>query len=307
FRYNLALSLVRSNEHTRAVPILLSLVTRLSKEDWLYARSLFLLGWTKDQISKGQDSSVESFYSRALSADPAFDKAHLALAIFKFRKAGLRNSESDFKTFIDLAPDLDPPARVRNYNVMNDDDFYSYARAQIRELNVPGGIVGGKPSSLVMAVDAILSCLQDRVGEARKILEGAIGASPGDIHVIKAIGYQRWKEGQIEDMTDLLKELPGAKTSFAVNLMLGKAFLKVGHLELAKNAFMNITDTYPNRSEGYSHLGDVFSRMKQYATSKEKYNEALRKSETDIVALRGLARRDGAFKFSKTIESLLPF
>ncbi len=307
FRYNLALVYLKMGRNADAVETAQALASSLPARDRMVESANVLVGWAKSEHSKGADRGAETAFGQALASNPYSDKAILGLALQRLRHGGLRAAEGDFRAFVDLLPQLETPSQVVNFRKMHDFAFYHFARAQIRELNIPGGVVGSKPSSLVMAVDAVLSCLQSRTGEARKILEGALSNSPGDPHLLKALAYLRWKEGRFVDVAEVLKDLKQEKSNFATNLLLGKAYLKMGKPDQAKDHFELLTEQYSQRSEGWSYLGEVLFQKKRRPEAEKAWKTALARDNYDLLALRGLDRLGKGEVVSEAIRQNLPF
>jgi tetratricopeptide (TPR) repeat protein len=304
FRYNLALAQLRAGHAKEAA----ATVNKVNQGDnRLVERSLVLLGWARDILSKGNDPAAEDAYQKALNVNPNSAKARLGIAIYHFRKGGMRASDHDFRSFIEDLPELDPPSLVPNFRQMSDFEFYSYARSQLRELNIPLGAAGSKPSPLVMAVDAILSCLENRTGEAGKILDVALTAAPGDPSILKAVGYHRFKDGRYAEVIDLLKELGKESESSALSLLLGKSYLKTGHEDLAQKEFERMTAANPSRSEGWSLLGMLQLRHGARENAKKNLHNALSRNPLDLQALRGLDRLGEPVLANPELSQNLPF
>lgn len=305
FRYNYALGHLRSGHPRDAIAV--ASKGNFSAGEPIGEDMNILLGWARELQSKGAEPSIESAYQRALEVNPFSPKARLGLAIYRLRKGGMKASEMDFRAFIESLPELDPPSQVVNFRKMSDHEFYSFARAQLRDLNVPLGAAGAKPSPLVMAVDAVLSCLQSRTAEAGKILEVALAGAPGDSSILKAMGYHRFKEGRHAEVIELLKELARDRSSFAVNFLMGKAQLKVGRRDEARKYFEQITATDPSRSEGWSLLGDLQLRKGEGEEARKNFRNALQRNSGDILALRGLEQLGEAATSSPELAGNLPF
>lgn len=288
FHYNLALAQMRGGHVKEALDSIGPLASAIRSTDPLAEEVNVLVGWAKDSLAKGKDISAETAYAKALDANPQSAKAQLGLAIYHLRKGGIRESEGDFRIFVDGLPDLDPPTRIPNFRKMSDFDFYNYARGELRDLNIPMGAAGTRPSPLVMAADAILSCLQNRTGEAGKILEGALNSAPGDPSLIKALAFSKWKEGKFPEIVDLLKDLQKDRVVFSYGILLGKAYLKMGRKDLSEAQFEALTTQFSQRSDGWSLLGDVRLQMGKTDLAKKNFEMALQKDSQDIVAIRGL-------------------
>lgn len=290
FRYNLALAQLRMGASVEAQQSLSILTASLNRDDPLVEDAGVLFGWAKEVSSKGTDPTAEAAYLKALESNPNSAKARLGLAIYRLRKSGIREAEADFRAVLDNLPDLDPPTRIVNYRKMNDVDFYSFARSQLRELNVPGGAAGNKPSPVATAVDAMLSCIQSRMSEAGKMLDLALSAAPGDPNILKAVGFYRFKDGKYIEIIDLLKDVSKERNSFGLNLLMAKSYVKVGNKDLAEKHAENLVAANPTRSDGWSLLGDLQSSANRPEEAKKSYQNALKKDPLDLVALRGLDR-----------------
>ena len=314
FRYNFALSLVRTSRLQEAVQILDGLLPSVAADPSLLEDAALAQGWALEALCGAgardplcrRSADAEASYERALQANPHSAKARLGLALLRMRKGGIKASEADFRGFLDAAPDLDPPTRINNFRKLANSDFYNFAHNQIVELNTPGQSLT-KPSPLIMAADAIISGMQLKTSEAGKILEGALSAAPGDVNVLKALGYLRWKDGRLNELVDALKDLRD-RNSFAVNFMLGKAYAKLRKRDFAEKHYRALVESYPNRSEGHSLLGELLLEDPAKAEeAKAEFQLALKKDPLDLVAWRGLQRAGAPIVLSPEIQKNLPF
>ncbi len=314
FKYNLALSMLRTGRPQEAIPVLDALLSDLSGDNALIEDAALVQGWaleahcgggSRDLICR-RGTDAESFYERALQANPYSAKARLGLALLRMRRGGIRASEGDFRAFLDSALELDPPSRINNFRKLANSDFFIFAHNQIVELNTPGQAVT-KPSPIVMAADAIISSMQLKTSEAGKILDTALSAAPGDPNVLKALAYLRWKEGRLNELVEALKDLRD-RNSFAVNLMLGKAYSKLRKRQLAEKHYRSLVDGFPNRSEGHSLLGDLLLDDPAKAEeAKAEFQLALKKDPLDLTAWRGLQRAGAPIVLSPEIQKNLPY
>jgi tetratricopeptide (TPR) repeat protein len=305
YKYNLAYAYLRQNKPQEALPVIASVVAGLHDDDPLYADAMFVQGWAQELDPKFREAAEASFL-KAVAADLHQSQSRLALAIHRLRRSGLRAAEGDFRAFIDSAPELDPPSRILEYRKMNGPEFYNSARTWLRELNLDGPM-GSKPSPLVMAVDAVLSCLQNRTGEAGKIIEGALASSNGDVNVLKAMGYHRWKEGRYAEIVEMFRDVTRDKMGFAVPYIMGKALLKLDRRPQAAKMFEFITANTPARSEGWALLGDLLLQEGKKVEAQAKLLNAIRKDPYNLVALRALNRLGQQEVFSDEIMGNLPF
>ncbi|RYZ98468.1 MAG: hypothetical protein EOP11_20660, partial [Proteobacteria bacterium] len=225
----------------------------------------------------------------------------------RLRKGGLRESESDFRAFIESMPELDPPSEVPKFRQMSDFDFYRYARAQLADMNTPGPIVGNKPSPVIMAADAVISSILSQTGDATKIVTDALKAAPGDIYAIKAMGYVLWKDGKYNELTELFNDPAKDRGSYSVNLLLGKALLKMGRKTEAEKHIASLTVTNPLRADGWSLLGDLQLGQGRGAEAKKSFTQALSRDPLDLVALRGLNKLKDPNVISPAVAKNLPF
>lgn len=307
FRYNYALALQRMDQPAEAIAALSPLFSTLTKDSPLMEDAAVLLGWARDSAGKGQDLGAEGAFQRALEANPESPKARIGLAIYRLRKGGLREAESDFRAFIESMPELDPPQDVPKFRQMSDFDFYRYARAQIGDLNTPGPIVGNKPSPLIMAADAVISAVQSQTGDANKIVTDALKAAPGDLYALKAMGYVLWKEGKFNELTELFNDPTKDRNSYSVNLLLGKAFLKLGRRAQAESHIASLTVTNPLRSDGWALLGDLQLSAGKAAEARKSFSQALSHDPFDLLALKGLDRLKEREVISPAVAKNLPF
>lgn len=315
FRYNLALSLIRTGRPQEAIPILDALIGGLAGDPSMMEDTALAQAWALESACGGggardpvcrRSNDAESFYQRALEANQSSAKAKLGLALLRMRRGGIKASEGEFRAFLDTAPDLDPPTRINNFRKLNNSDFYNFAHAQIVELNTPGQSVA-KPSPLIMAADAIISGMQLKTSEAGKILETALSAAPGDANVLKALGYLRWKDGRLNELVDALKDLR-ERNSFAVNFMLGKAYAKLRKRDLAEKHYRALLEAYPARPEGHSLLGELLLEDPARAEeAKTEFQLALKRDALDLAAWRGLQRAGAPIVLSPEIQKNLPF
>jgi tetratricopeptide (TPR) repeat protein len=313
FRYNLALGLIRASRPQEAIPILDGLLAGLN-DNALLEDTALALGWAleaycgrgaRDPLCRRPADADEAF-QRALQANPNSAKARLGLALFRLRRTGIRSSEGDFRTFLDSAADLDPPTRISNFRKLSDSEFYDFAHAQIVDLNTPGQNVS-KPSPMIMASDALIASMQLKTSEAGKILDGALSAAPGEPHVLKAMGYLRWKDGRVNDVVDGLKDLKD-RNSFALNLMLGKAYFKLRKREQAEKHYRALVENYPNRSEGHALLGELLLELDgNEEEAKAEFQQALKRDQLDLTAWRGLQKIGAQIVLSPEIQKNLPF
>jgi tetratricopeptide (TPR) repeat protein len=312
YRYNLALGLIRTGRPQEAIPLLEGLPGS-GGDNTLIEDAALAQGWAIELMcSSGSREAAcrrgdaESAYARALEVNPNSAKARLGLALYRFRHGGIKASEGDFRTFLDALPELDPPNRVINYRKLGNSDFYAFAHSQIIDLNTPNQNMS-KPSPLIMAADAIISSILNRTSEAGKILETALSSAPGDVNVLKAMGYLKWKNGQLNELVDSFKDVR-ERNSFAINLLLGKANLKLRKRDLAERYFHNLVESHPNRAEGHSLLGDLLlEQPERVDEARSEFKLALRRDSLDLLAWRGLKKLDPSVQLSPELQKSLPF
>lgn len=307
FRYNLALAQLRGGRPREAITTLDSIFGAGGQDDPVLADAAVLLGWARDVASRGADTAAENAYLKALELQPSSSKGRLGLAIHRLRRHGIKAAENDFRAFVESMPEFEGPSRAPQFRKMSDFDFYRFARAQLAELNVPvpGGPVGNRPSALAMAADGIVASLLSQAGEAKNILTDAARAAPGDPFVIKAMGYVMWKEGKFAEIVDLLRDRE--RSSYAVNLLLGRAQLKLGRVDVAAKHFEGMTVANSQRSEGWALLGDIQLAQGKNEAAVRSFQEALKRDPLDLSALRGLNRMKKGTEALAGLPKLLPF
>ncbi len=314
FRYNLGLGLLRMSKPQDSIPIFDGLVNASSNDSSLAEDASLARGWafeaycssgSRDLLCK-RSNEAEGDYQRALTINPGSAKARLGLALFHMRRGGIKASENDFRAFLDSAPELDSPSRVVNFRKLSNNAFYAFAHAQIIELNTPNQNMH-KPSPLIMAADAVISSMESRTSEAGKILDLSLTSAPGDANVLKALAYMHWKDGKIDEVVGTLKDLR-ERNSFATNLMLGKAYLKQRKPELAEKHFRVLKDAFPNRSEGYSMLGELLlEQPEKLEEAMSEFHLALKKDPLDLTAWRGLQHANPRIVLTPELQKNLPF
>ncbi len=158
-----------------------------------------------------------------------------------------------------------------------------------------------------MAADAIVSVMLSRTNEAGKMIEAALSAAPGDPNVLKALGYLRWKEGKLDEVVEVLKDLR-ERNSFAIHLMLGKTYMKQRKYDLAEKQFRALVEAFPGRSEGHALLGEfLLERGEKIDEAKNELQMALRKDQLDLTAWRGVLRANPSAPIPADLNKNLPF
>jgi tetratricopeptide (TPR) repeat protein len=317
FRYNLALGYLRTSHPVEAIGQLDALLGAAAGDPALFEDGEVALGWaldshcapgTRDSICSKRASEAEDAYTRAIETNEASAKGLLGRALFRMRRQGVKASEADFRAFIDLAPELDPPTRVLNIRKMGNHDFYTFAHSQIVEINNQNM---GKPSAVVMAADAVISCILGRIDEAKPILDTALSntGGAGDVNLAKASGYRHWKSGELDAVADALSTAKERdRASFAINLMLGKVSAKLRKKDAASGYFHQLMTVFPNRSDGYSLSGDLMADQPAGADeAKADFQQALAKDPLDLVALRGLMKLNSPPALTGELKKNLPF
>lgn len=312
FRYNVATALFRQEKYDEVLSTTSNITQAIVG---LMAEHFYILqGWSKYFNKSGGE---EALFQKALAINPVSAKARLGLALKKLRSKNehpddtakvVKEAETDFKLFLELAPDLDLNAVVPEIRRLSDFEIYTMARKEIAQLNVPDGRAKVRPSPIIMAVDGVLSCLQSRSGESLKIIEDALRMAPGDPNILKAFAYLRWKESRYDDVIDLLKGNENLKNSFAANILLGKANDKNGNIDLAEKYYQALTVIAPYRSEGWALLGDVRMRQDVQSEAKKLFKISLDKDPNNLTAVKGLEQLGEDIVLSSPIyRKKLPF
>ncbi len=282
YRYNLALAEFISGDVDKAEKDI-SAINPENTDKLLYPETLTLRGWISESLKK---PNAEEFFQHALEIDPYNGSAQLLLALHKLQEKRFKEAESEFRKFVDLMPELDS-FHLENFRKMSSVQLIDRVRIEMRALNSGGALTRALPAT--MAADALLSANQNKLTEADKILEAALMTSPGNIDLLKARAYLRWKEAKYDEIVELLKDLPREQRgSFGYNLLLGMAYSKLGKYPSAIRSFQVLTDIDPERSEAWSLYGEAQVHLKQNIEAKQNFQRALSKNPTDIRALQGL-------------------
>lgn len=308
FRYNLAVALMRLSRVAEAQKILTELSASPFHDDRINYNMMVALGWIADQTGSA-DGVSENFYKKALELDPLANPARLLLAVRKLKRLGPKESELDFRLFLESMPELDGNINVINYRALGLGDYVAYARAQIREYNSASNAANVRPSPVIMGVDGMLSAMQGKLNEAEQIVQAAMGMSTGNPDLTKAFAYIRYKSGRVDEVQEMVADLASKqKSSFAVNLLLSKTAIKAGKSDAAERYLNYLASLAPERSDVWSSLGDLQRKRKAKDEAKKNYLTALSKNETDLKALQGLLAIGEDKVLSNTLfESYIPF
>ena len=312
FRSNYALGLLRSKKEVEAVGVLDSLLVPGAIDMELQEDVALGIGWALDAHCSVANReaicrrSSEEAYQKALEANPNSAKARLGLGLFRLRKGGVKSAETDFKAFLDMAAELEYPNRVVNFRKLSNQDFYSFVHSQIVELESTSQSLKVQQPPVIMAVDGVVSCILGRNSEAGKILEGALSNAPGDVSILKAFGYLRWREGQMNELVETLKDLR-ERGSFALNLMLGKAYWKLRKKEFAEKYAKALIE-FSDRSEGMALSGELLMDLpEKQQEAKAAFQSALKIDPLDLTALRGMQRISPQAAIQPDLLKKLPF
>ncbi len=113
-----------------------------------------------------------------------------------------------------------------------------------------------------------------------KILEKSYKDGVESSRIIFYLGHDNFYAGNAKDSINWMNEylkLEGQHPHeiYKVQLLLGKAWQKLGNLEMAKKSFHNAIQTNPDFIEPYILLGDIAQTRKNYEEAVQKYFEAL--------------------------------
>lgn len=304
YTINLAATLYLAGKYAEAEKILLELTRSEITPEYLAVDVYMLLGMVATQGRPTSDASAEAAYKKALDLDPRRADIHLLLAARKLQKFGPKQAEADLHAFLESLPELDSNDRVVNYRLFSITDIYGIARSQLHDALAPNA----KPNALYLAVDGLLSTIQNKFAEADGTLEQALNSFAANSDLLKALAYLRWKEGKFSDVVDLLKEMGGGHVSYAVNLLLGRANQKLGNFSEAEKYFSNAATTAPDASVPLSYWGEVLLATKQNTEAIKKFQKALEKNHFDSRAVQNLYKLGNESILAKEIYSgLSPF
>jgi tetratricopeptide (TPR) repeat protein len=151
---------------------------------------------------------------------------------------------------------------------------------KLQQLNDPRGI-GGVAESLMA---------QNRASEAQQVVQAALQKSPDarDLRLLHA--KTATAVGQFElALTELSQVLATAPDSPDLHLMIGQTHRQAGRLQEAEAAFLRARKLAPTRVEPITSLALLYEAMKEPGKAKPMYEEMLKLSPDNAIALNNLA------------------
>jgi len=309
YSFNLGTALLVAGKAAEAEKILIELAKNHFSPSFLYPQLFMTIGLAAE-VNRGlTDNTAEQFYKKALDFNPALVEARLLLAIRKLRRYGMKDAEIDFKIFLEIAPDVDANDTMVNYRLLSYPDIYGYSRSIMHQAGSINLGTAAQATSVYMAVDAVLSTIQNKYNEAERILEDALSRSPGNIDALKAMAYVRWKEGKFSELLDLLKDAyKDNQNSYAILLLIGRAYQKVGNYRQAEKFFKQAASVAPDFYKSWSLWGDILMHLGSEEDALKKYKTALEKNPFDLHAIQGSIQLGvNTILNDERFKELLPF
>lgn len=304
FSLNLARALYLAGKATDAEKILLELIRGGFTPAILLPDLHFTLGLVLDS-KNSNDPAAETQFRKALDLNPLMPEPRLLLAVRKIHHGGIKEADADLHAFLEPMADIDGGNMIQ-YRLLPLKGIFSKARKGMRDANV-GANASAKPAPLYLAIDAILSLAENKYNEAERILDDGLGVFPSHIDLLKAMAYVNWKQSKFTEILDLLKGKEGMR-SYAIQILLGRAYLKLGNYAQAEKSFATAVQVSAEMSDAWASWGDALVGLKMNQDALKKYEMALQKDPFNLHAVQGYFRsgREDVLEHER-YHSMIPF
>ena len=281
--YNLAVVELRSNNLEKAEEALRELAKHVKPGDALYSDFATAFAWFADKNGKLGDAIL----NKAIDSDGVDPRLRLMKGLGALRRNQVTGGEDSFKAFVELLPGLDGSSV--DIRKVGDEALYEYAWSSMQELH---SLTTGKNANLspiTVAAIGVLTAIQNRNDEAAKILNNALAVSPGNITLLKALAYVRWRSGEFQEVRDLFQNLPAnTRDDFSVAYLLAKIDSRLGDSQSAETGLAKLVKRTPQRADVWSSYGDVLLQLKKNDQAQRAFLNALKLDPLDIAAAKGL-------------------
>ena len=160
-----------------------------------------------------------------------------------------------------------------------------------RQLDTAATAAPGNPE--VMALSGVVALAEGRTGDAVALLERAAPLLPDRLGVTLALARAKLANGEAAAARDtLLRVLEVAPRSFPIRLALGDAELQSGNAAGALSVATDLKVAYPSQAGGYLLEGKALIAGRQYAAASKSLAMAYERQPTwPVLALRIQALR----------------
>jgi tetratricopeptide (TPR) repeat protein len=300
------------------------------------ARALFDRGYCDD--AEGHAEAAETFYRKAITADPKQFEARLALGLL-LAQAGSPDAKAELEAAVTLDPN--PPnaaAKAQAYRTLarllreSDPDEAKHDLIEALKLS-PESIEdtlltaeiaeaeGDKAvaeeayrrvlkiqpdSSAAMAGLAHLLLQEKKYAEAEPLLKAALARDPDDPALNAQLAALLGAEGKTDEAVGALEKLHQLKPKDReIGMMLADAYVQNQDYEKADAVYSNLLSGAPNDAEVASALGQVLIREQKYSEALEMFQCAVKIRQDDSDAWGGIAfAASKTGQFQLTVDAL---
>ena len=290
------------------------------------ARALFDRGYCDD--AQGRPGTAESYYRKAIAADPKQFESRLALGLL-LAQARSDDAKTELQTAITLEPNPpNPEAKAQAYRTLakllreSDPDAAKQDLIEALKLspeakddtiltaeiaNAAGdNAVAEAAYRRVLKVDpessaataglAHLLLAEKKYAEAEPLLKAALARDPDDPALNTQLAALLGAEGKTDEAVVSLEKLHQLKPQDReMGMMLADAYVQAQDYEKADAVYQNLLASTPNDAELVSERGQVLIREEKYDEALQMFQRAVKIKQDDSDAWGGIA-----FAASKT-------
>lgn len=291
------------------------------------ARALFDRGYVAD--AQNQTADAESWYRKAIDADPKQFESRLALGMLLAAKGDVADNQSateQFQTAVQLQPNPPNPAAVAQADralarllrtsdptgardalvaalrLTSETEADTLLAAQIAEAagnndlaeEAYRKVLNEDPnSSAATAGLAHVYMAAKRYSEAQPLVESALRRDPDDPALNAQMAAILNAQGKTDEALARLRKLHQLEPASApVTGMLADAEFQAGNLDQADSLFSQLLMSQPNDASLLDAHGQVLIRLQRYADAVAAFRKATSAKPDDVDAWSGIAFAD---------------
>jgi predicted Zn-dependent protease len=291
------------------------------------ARALFDRGYIAD--AQNQTADAESWYRKAIDADPKQFEARLALGMLLAGKgdpADNQAAKEQLQTALQLQPNPPNPAAVGQADralarLLRSSDPTAARDALVAALRLTpetesdtllAAQIAEAAGSNDVAEEAYRKVLQEdpnssaataglahiyiaakRYSDAQPLVESALGRDPNDPALNAQLAAILSAQGKQDQALTLLRKLHQLEPSSpSVTGMLADAEFQAGNLDQADALFVQLLATQPSDASLLDAHGQILIRQQRYADAVAAFRKASAAKPDDVDAWSGIAFAD---------------
>lgn len=292
------------------------------------ARALFDRGYVAD--AQGKSASAESWYRKAIAADPKQFESHMALGLLLADQGNAAGARAQLQDATQLQPNPpNPAAKAQAYRalarLLRTSDPIAARNSLVSALK----LTPETPSDTLLAAQiadaagdssiaeqeyrrylkddpdsaqatsalAHLLIAGNQDADAQPLVAAALKKHPDDPALNAQMAVILSSEGKQSDALAVLQKLhqlrPG---NLAVAGMLADTELQAGHLDAADELYQQILAAKPNDAEVLDSHGQILIRQQHYNQALAAFHKAAAVRPADVDAWSGIAFADSKLK-----------